>query len=243
MTTYRERIYPRYTSHRMAYALSYTEAEYNAAAHAIAHRMRGWLPSVLTARCLDVACGSGEVLHMLKTRGYNDITGIDISPEQVATAARVWQNVVQTDAIQYLNSNREAFDLITAFDIVEHFTKEELFDFLEALHGALRPGGTLVLQTPNAESPWGMMQRYHDLTHELAFDPSCLENVLRLIGFEGCEARECGPYVHGIKSLVRVMLWKSIHAGLALWNLAETGHRGSGIYTRVFMMKAVKRER
>jgi 2-polyprenyl-3-methyl-5-hydroxy-6-metoxy-1,4-benzoquinol methylase len=242
MTDYRQRIYPRYTTQRMAHTLRYTEAEYNAAARAIAHRIRGWLPDVLTSRCLDVACGPGEVLHLLKTHGYQDITGIDISPEQIATAMRVWPNVVQAEAIQYLKSNRAAFDLITAFDIVEHFKKEELFDFLESLNAAMRPGGTLILQTPNAESPWGMKHRYHDLTHELAFDPSCLAYALSLVGFEGCEARECGPYVHGMKSLVRVGLWKCIHAGLSLWNLAETGNRGSRVYTRVFMMRAAKRK-
>lgn len=240
MTTYRERIYPSYTSNRMAHALSYTEADYNAAARAIAYRMRGWLPSTQTTRCLDVACGAGEVLHMLKTRGYRDITGIDISAEQVAAAKRVWPNVVQADAIQYLNQNSEGFDLITAFDIVEHFRKDELFDLLDALHRALCTGGTLVLQTPNAESPWGMMHRYHDITHEIAFDPFCLEQTLSLVGFRNCEARECGPYVHGISSAIRLITWRMIRAGLVIWNLAEMGHRGSGIYTRIFMMRAVK---
>ena len=224
----------------MAHALRYTEADYRSAASAIAHRLRGWLPNDKGALCLDVACGAGEMLYMLKTFGYRNITGIDVSPEQVQTAQRIWPNVLEIDAKRYLDNHPGEFDLITAFDIVEHFAKDELFEFLDGLFRALRPGGVAIFQTPNAESPWGMKVRYGDLTHEIGFDPLSLAHVLKLVGFDACEPRECGPYVHGPTSLIRVLLWKALHAGLALWNLAETGNRGSGVYTRVFIMRAVK---
>jgi hypothetical protein len=46
--------------------------------------------------------------------------------------------------------------------------------------------------------------------------------------------------VHGINSLVRFLLWRLIRLGLRIWNVAETGGPGSGIYTRNFILTAIK---
>ena len=99
----------------------------------------------------------------------------------------------------------------------------------------------MILQTPNAESPWGIMHRYHDFTHELAFDPHSLKKLLELCGSAKIEPRQAGPVIHGILSLGRFLLWKVVWSLLALWNLAETGSIGSGIYTRVFLISGIKR--
>lgn len=221
--------------------LAYTDAEYSFRSKPIIDRLRQWLPRSLDANCLDVACGAGQLLYALRQHGYRQLTGIDLSPEQVKVASKVCVNVKQGDAIEFLRASPAMFDLITGFDIVEHFRKDELFEFLDALYCALKPGGRLILQTPNAESPWGMTMRYGDLTHELAFSPMSLEYALRLAAFSDFQAKECGPYVHGIKSLLRAFLWRMISAGLKVWNLAETGNTGSGIYTRVFIAKADKK--
>lgn len=61
-----------------------------------------------------------------------------------------------------------------------------------------------------------------------------------MAGFGDFEVRACGPVVHGAVSLIRRLLWIVIRAGLALWNLAETGSRGSGVYTRVFLARAMR---
>ena len=64
----------------------------------------------------------------------------------------------------FLHARPQRFDLVTGLDIVEHFTKDEVLDFLDACREALRPGGRLVLQTPNGESPFGGAVRYGDFT-------------------------------------------------------------------------------
>lgn len=238
--TYRERIYARYASERTPSILQFDEARYSRDAKGLLHRLGPWLPPALSSRCLDVACGAGQLLYALKSRGYLNIVGIDVSPEQVTMARRVWPHVHEVDAISYLQGNPASFDLITALDIIEHFRKDEIFDFLDAAYAALRVGGRLVVQTPNAESPWGLMHRYHDLTHELAFDPFSLAQTLSLAGFGRFEARECGPYIHGLRSLVRWLLWRGIRTGLWVWSVAETGSSGSGIYSRVFIAKSDK---
>lgn len=237
---YRNRIYASYSASRVGIDRISAEAEFDAWAAAALHRLRGWLPLDKRAACLDVGCGAGQGLHMLARAGYQNVMGVDVSAERVHAAESIGLRVELAEATRFLRDHPEAFDFITGFDVVEHFTKSELLEFMDALYGALRPGGRIVMQTPNADSPWGLGVRYGDLTHELAFSPCSLGSALELAGFKGFEARECGPYVHGVKSLVRALAWQVLRGLLIIWNLVEMGNAGSGVYTRVFIAKAEK---
>lgn len=124
--------------------------------------------------------------------------------------------------------------------MIEHFAKDEVLEVLGLIQERLNPGGSLILQAPNALSPWAAHYRYHDLTHEVIYDPYCIASMLRLRDFSAVEVREVGPYVHGLKSSVRWSLWRLIWAGCALWNLSETGSSNGGVYTRNMIVKAVK---
>lgn len=239
---YRKHIYDKYASVVQDAGLLFDCAGAEHWGKACSTYLRGWLPSKEDSAIIDVGCGRGWLLYFLKGRKYTNICGVDISPEQVQLAKQICENVTRVDAIEYLtNKSPAVFDLIIGFDLIEHFRKDEVIRFLDVCHKALRPGGRLILQTPNAESPWGLMIRYGDFTHETAFTPHSIEKLLLLSGFSNIECRQTGPVVHGLLSLVRFLLWRFIWACLALWNLVESGGIGSGIYTRVFLISAIKK--
>ena len=62
---------------------------------------------------------------------------MDISPDQVALSRQVTSNVTQGNVIEFLEANPGQFDLITGFDIVEHFYKDEALRFLDAVYAGL----------------------------------------------------------------------------------------------------------
>ncbi len=239
-TDYRARIYERYASRFQSASETFDVGAARRWGRSYRHYLRGWLPADPDAPILDVACGGGRLLQFFRDGGYRDVHGVDVSPEQVALARQVTHNVVQADVLDYLAGQPARFDLITGLDIVEHFGKGETLRFLDLCYAALRPGGRLVLQTPNAESPWGTHHRYNDLTHELGFNPNALSRLLAMVGFETIEAREMGPVPFGysFNSTLRWFVWQAIRAGLKVWNLAETGDAGSGVFTRVFLISA-----
>lgn len=240
---YRQTIYSSYVSKKtMRMGRSHTEAEYSQWAAATHHSIKGWLPTDKNVPILDMGCGAGYLIFLLKQLGYTDLTGVDSSIEQV-NLARQWcphAKIIYGDVREVLARNQKRYGLITGFDIIEHFTKDEIMPLLTLVAQALKSGGRLILQTPNAESPWMGSVAYGDFTHEWFFTPTSLSDVLRQVGIVGLEARPCGPYIHGLKSFSRTILWKFLGFLLSFISLVETGTRGSGIYTRVFVAKAEK---
>jgi len=240
---YRDRIYEKYAT---GFQDSPEQVDVVAAARwrkACGYYLRGWLPDIKQVQIIDVACGSGNLLRFFAENGYRHIRGVDISPEQVSLARRIVPEVFEGDAIEFLEAHREEYDLITGLDIVEHFHKPEVLRFLDACHAALRPGGRLILQTPNADSPWGTAHRYNDFTHEVGFSPNVLFRLLRLAGFAEIESRETGPIPFGytMASTLRYLVWQAIRVVLKTWNIAETGDAGSGVFTRVFLISGIKK--
>ncbi|MDA8239913.1 MAG: class I SAM-dependent methyltransferase [Nitrospiraceae bacterium] len=197
------------------------------------------MPEDRDARCLDIACGAGMFLNYLKERGYRNITGVDISSEQVALAKQVCDNVSECDFNNFLTDERK-FELITIFSFIEHLTRDEAMELLDNVHRALAPGGRVILITPNADSPFASHMRYGDVTHEVIYNQSSLSSLLRACGFTNCRAFETGPVPHGLKSGIRWALWKIISGGLKAYRLIEGGSSNGWIFTTEFIMVADK---
>ena len=237
---YREKLYARYASVQVPQWLQAPTNGTRINQGAIAHRLRGWLPVARNFSGLDLGCGSGDLIVALQSLGFNNLTGVDVGPEQVAIARTRGVSVVQADIVDYLQTSDQSFDVIFAFDVVEHFTKDEVLDLFALIWKRLKPGGRLIVQTPNALSPWASHYRYNDLTHELIFGPSCLASTLRLSGFKDVKLREVGPHIHGFVSGVRWVLWKFVRAGYIALNCIESGGSFGGVYTRNMLVSALK---
>lgn len=236
---YREIVFSRYASHRIGGFP--TRPGDKALSNQIAiSRFRNWLPADRGAAIADLGCGSGELLAALRSTGFKNLVGVDLSAEQVAIARQAGFSVELGTASEFLSKSARPFECLLAFDVVEHLTKDELFDFLEACHRGLIPGGSLIIQTPNAGSPFGMEVRYGDISHEICFDVDSLRHVLELTAFADFRARECGPIAHGVRSAARLAAWKLLRTLIAVYNLVETGSAQCGIYTRVFLARARK---
>ena len=239
---YRSRLYDGYAVTMQDAGTEFDPAAARKWGRSYRHYLRQWLPDAKDASIADLACGGGALLFHFKEAGYTNLHGVDLSASQVLLARQVVPGVAEQSLFDFLRAHLGRFDLITGLDIIEHLTKDELFEFLDLCLNALRPGGRLVLQTPNAESPWGSALRYADFTHELSITPDCLSRLLKLCGFVNTEPREMGPVPLGysVISSCRSVVWSTIRVLLNLWNRAEMGAPGSGILTRVFIISARK---
>lgn len=202
-----------------------------------------FFPKDQKASILDLGCGHGTLIHFAQRAGYSNIYGVDVSEQQVALAIKLGiANIRQGNFIETLRTIAPAsLDLIIAFDVIEHFTKDELIDLVDAVYVALKPNGCWMIHAPNANSPFVGSVRYGDLTHEQAFTPSSIQQILGASGFNRFIFAECKPRVYGFKSFLRTMLWQIVRSVFNLANAVETGALERGVvWTRNFYTAAYK---
>jgi SAM-dependent methyltransferase len=241
-TAYRGKLYATYGTVFQGAPEQFDEPAARRWGRAYRHYLRGWLPTSKDASIADLACGYGRLLHFFREHGYCQITGVDISPDQIRRAREIVPAVHEANALDFLEAHPGEFDLITGLDLIEHLTKPEVLRFLSGCFTALKPGGRLILQTPNADSPFAMAIRYGDFTHELCLTPSALARLSIEAGFRAFNVRELGPVPFGysIASSIRSCLWQAIRTAILITNVVETGSSGSGIVTRNFVFSAMR---
>ena len=248
MEPWKARVYATYSGAAVGrvFPSAHDDAEFARAGRLEAQRYQPFLPADRNAPILDVGCGSGSFLEALRSRGYTCLEGVDLSPAQVeAGRARGLTGIRLASAVEHLRRHSETYELVTAFNVLEHQTRSELFELLDAIHAALAPDGRLVALVPNAKGLFGAHVRFNDITHELSFTPQSVTQICAVTGFT-CEAvMEHGPLVHGVASAVRWAAWQAIRGLLLVARLAEGGDWRRPIFTQdlIFVARKEKGDR
>ncbi len=185
---------------------------------------------------LDIGCGNGKYLNILNNFGFNNLYGIDISPEQIEIAKKTnLLNVQCIDALDFLKNVKEKYDVILLIDVLEHLDLNPSIELINLIYKALKFDGKLFIQVPNALSLFSPL-RYSDITHKRAYSISSIIQTLNLSNFKKYKFFELPPHIHGIKSLVRNILWKLILKPLISAFLYTTyGTNFGKIYTANFL--------
>ena len=135
-------------------------------------------------KLLDVGCGSGERLEKMRRLGWT-VSGIDFDAEAVRVARDRGLDV-SCGTIPGTWFPTEAFDAVTMNHVIEHVPHP--IELLEECNRILKPGGKVVLTTPNS-SCWGhklFEEHWRGLEpprHLHVFCPSSIEQTLRRAGF------------------------------------------------------------
>lgn len=217
-----------------------TREHYEGAIAGMRRRVLPWLPQDRNARCLDLACGCGEMLYLLEKDGYRNVSGVDLCHQELDQVRPfVAAELHHADVVDFLTESPAAsYDFITALNFLEHLPKDSLYSVLRESRRVLRPGGTLVAMVPNAISPFSGLTRHWDITHEWAFSPNNFQQLASICGFSPqVDFRECGPVGHGLKSALRVFAWKLIRIGISAWLLIEVADLKGGVYTMDMLVR------
>lgn len=172
-------------------------------------------------RVLDVGCGPGYGCPILKRAGAATVIGLDEQAEMTAHAeTRYGEPGIEFVAGSGLDHPfaPRSFDLITAFEVIEHVAQPERF--LDRCGAWLKPGGRLVLSTPNriVHQLMGIVWEFHEREYgysdllallERVFDRSRLEfygqNPKLIEHFRlgrGRFAPDRSPVPRGVRALV-----------------------------------------
>jgi ubiquinone/menaquinone biosynthesis C-methylase UbiE len=110
-----------------------------------------WASSRVSGSVLDVACGTGYGSELLATD--HDVTGIDRDEGAIRTAAKRAAARFSAAEVPPIPEPSASFDAIVSFETIEHVTADR--ELLGEFRRVLKPGGTLLLSSPNAAATLG----------------------------------------------------------------------------------------
>jgi len=149
---------------------------------------------------LDLGCAVGVFLSMAENRGWK-VTGADISEYAVTQARKRCSGEVLVGDLADLHFPDASFDVITLWDVVEHFSRPS--ETLREAHRVLKDDGIILMDTPNEEAlirkvayriyrllggriAYPAKKLYH-LYHLFYFSEKTLKRLLDKCGFDTVE--------------------------------------------------------
>jgi SAM-dependent methyltransferase len=167
------------------------EERYRGSRELIKLRQRVYLPFIepllsfyKNEKAIDLGCGRGEWLELLKESGF-DAQGVDLDEGMLEACHDLGLNVVTKDAISALKElPDESQIVVSGFHIAEHIDFSDLQLLVKDALRVLKPGGLLILETPNPENiTVGTVNFYLDPTHQKPIPPLLLSFLPEYYGF------------------------------------------------------------
>ncbi len=163
---------------------------------------------------VDLACGHGTFVQMLVEHGVEAV-GVDSDPECCTEARGRGLDIRCSDVIDYLQQVQEnSLAGIFSAHLVEHMPFPKVMEIIRLSYRALKPGGPIVLVTPNARALYPHLESFYmHFGHVTFYHPRLLGFFLNYFGFSSPRAGE-NPRV--ARPLWREGVWAdpAIHAAL-----------------------------
>jgi 2-polyprenyl-3-methyl-5-hydroxy-6-metoxy-1,4-benzoquinol methylase len=132
---------------------------------------------------LDIGCGRGVFLDLLRERGIQG-EGVDIMLEAVEYCRSKGHVAYAGEAGEFLTDKVDRYDGILCSHVVEHEDFERAMHLVGLCFRALTPGGILVIVTPNARDLHVLGEVFWlDPTHKRPYPPELLTSMLETAGY------------------------------------------------------------
>jgi len=165
----------------------------------VRRRLEVYLPSLkeagINSGVVDIGCGRGEWLQLLASEGI-EARGVDRNRVFIEECLGAGLNVIEADALIHLQSlPADSLNAVTTFHLVEHLPFETLIRLLKEIVRTLKPGGMLIVETPNPENfIVGSCSFYADPTHRNPIPSQTLQFLLESSGLRDVSVLKLRPW-------------------------------------------------
>jgi O-antigen chain-terminating methyltransferase len=169
------------------------EAKFRGSFDVIKARSRVYLndlPRGSDAKVLDLGCGRGEWLDLMRDEGIA-AEGVDMNQQFAAPGTDRGLNIRIGDIFDLVSTlPADSFTAVTAFHVIEHLSLQQQLTLLKQAHRILRPGGVLIAEWPNTAN-WLVMREgfWLDPTHVRPLPMALMAFMAEHSGFERVEQR------------------------------------------------------
>lgn len=151
-------------------------------------------------RILDIGCGGGFFLNAVR-EVFDELYGLEMSSELAEFVKKKWGIDIHIGEIQNINFSENYFDIITLYDVIEHVLHPD--KLLNELHRILKPGGVVVVSTPNVNGLSTKIMKDKSLfltppEHLYYFSPNSLTIFLEANGFRVRKVKTENIYINHI---------------------------------------------
>ena len=159
-------------------------------------RQRAYLPYFRdSGSVLDIGCGRGEFLELLKEAGI-PAQGAELNPEMVQVAQQKGVEVIQGDGLEYLRKlpDRNLGGIFLS-QVIEHLGPENLRELVRTAFLKLAPGGVLLAETVNPQCLTTFSGAFYvDLSHHNPIHPEAARYLWESVGFRQVNILYVSPY-------------------------------------------------
>lgn len=132
-------------------------------------------------RVLEIGFGNGGFLAWARAEGA-EVSGLELN-DAMREAARRHGYPAHEGSLADLAAGAARYDLIVAFDVIEHWDTDELVANFAHIRTLLVPGGCFIARFPNGHSPFGRIFQHGDFTHKSTLSAYKIEYLALTTGF------------------------------------------------------------
>lgn len=162
---------------------------------------------------LEIGFGNGDFLTYCQKQKWH-VVGTEANHTLIQLARKAGYEALSANELDSLQTT--SFDLIVAFDVLEHIDQSQLSLFLSSIRRLLKDDGVFLARFPNGDSPFSLASQHGDITHVTTLGRGKVEYFAKNGGFEiiycGGAAQPifCGSLVGTLRRMLIVPVKRSL---------------------------------